>query len=129
MPRLLLAFASPRHVLPPPFSGCFYGPAHRRTSSSPGSRGGDCLLGSRIYMARRRYMALFGTPTRRPHAYRSPIPPMALVARFGGRLGDRLHLHGRGTRSVRRESAASLDGGPVVPPVLQVISGLVQDLE
>src|SRR5262245_46535597 len=112
----------------PASSGCFYGPAHCRTSSSPCSCGGDCLLGSRICMARRRYVALFGTPSRPPHDYRSPIPPMVIVASYGGRLGGRLHLHCRGTRSVRRESAVSLDRGPAVPPVLQVVSCLVQDL-
>ena len=48
---------------------------------------------------------------------------------FGGRLGDRLHVQGCGARSVRRQGAARLDGGPAVPPVLPVVSCLVQDLE
>ena len=51
------------------------------------------------------------------------------LAAFGGRPGDRLHVQGCGARSVRRPSAARLDGGAAVPPVLPVVSRLVQDLE
>ena len=54
---------------------------------------------------------------------------MAITPTFGGRPGDRLHVPGCGTRSVRRQRDARREVGPAVPPVLQVVSFLVQDLE
>src|SRR5262249_48504424 len=87
------------------------------------------LLGTRLGLAGRRNLAFLGAPGRGAYAHRPRVAPVAGPATFGGRPGDRRHLHGGAARSIRRASAAPVDGGPVTPPVLPLLSGFLQNLE
>ena len=55
----------------------------------------------------------FRNPRSRPHAHRSRVAPLALTPTFGGRPGDRRHVQGRGTRSVRRAGDADWTAAPL----------------